>query len=71
MSNINYQHFIEELKEEIKEHIIRDTEKRVVDEVIEIIDGRDFLKARVDNELTVSEACEHIIEELRKKYGVK
>jgi len=59
MSKINYQDWFEE----IKEHIIRDTEKRVVCDVIEIIENyrcHDKTYERVG-----------MIEQIRKKYGVR
>ena len=59
MSEINYQDWFEE----IKEHIIRDTEKRVIAEVIETLNS-----GYVDAD---GEAWRDIfIEALRKRYGV-
>ena len=57
-----YQYWLAEIKEEIKEHIIRDTEKRVVDEVVE------FLNIElVVNQSGYGEA----LNKLRKKYNVQ
>jgi len=60
MSEINYQDWFEE----IKEHIIRDTEKRVIDEVKQIIkDNR--CKCGYNGNLWDA------FYELKQKYGVK
>ena len=54
----DFQHWIAEIKEEIKEHIIRDTEKRVVDEVMEMAKKHTLRP-------------ESFIRELKEKFGLK
>jgi len=68
MSKINFQDWFEELKE----HIIRDTEKRVIDEVIEIIDSLTFeLSDEYVNGKTKICDSNALKIELKQKYGVK
>jgi len=63
MSKINYQDWFEE----IKEHIIRDTEKRVVCEVIEFL-----VEESEDHSWDDFGIIElNILPRLRKKYGVR